>query len=129
MKPSYFVFIVGICLLVVIGRPVIGPKSNQSAERQEEQALPEDEVYEEIQGTQLKVEYAPQTEREANVADILWMKEAAELALSYGTPYFHVKDQNATEDGIVGTIELETDPMAAEFDAHVIKQLGLPQPK
>lgn len=105
-------------------------------EIQEEQEREEIEV-EPIQIDELMFRVIHHNDRieDEPIADIIWLKRAAEVALENGSPYFHVIEQNTTKEFnpelnmnltlIEGIIELNQDPMSAEYDAHVISELEL----
>jgi hypothetical protein len=57
--------------------------------------------------------------------DILWFQKAARLALEKKIPWFNVVEQSISTTSIEGTIELERDPMKAEYDANEILALEL----
>lgn len=139
MKATQFALVAGICLLIVMGRPSLWEQHKESApvqERQEEQeVLYDEDIDPASNGTTLEISYQIKNKQEESIADIVWLKEAAQAALDNGTPYFYVIDQRVTKkfirnqntelSFIEGTIELETDPMAAEYDANEIMSLVL----
>lgn len=84
----------------------------------------------------LKINYRVQNTSEEPIADIIWMKKAAEVASQRGLPYFNVLKQNirrsvSEDEGkklivVSGIIKLESDPLNAQFDAQEILSLILP---
>lgn len=72
---------------------------------------------------------------EESIADILWLKKAAAIALEHDRPYFSIKDQSIKKKFnkkqsrdlsiIEGRIELNSDPVKSEYDAYVIEDLIL----
>lgn len=66
--------------------------------------------------------YGPEKE---SVADILWFQKAAELAIEKKIPWFNVLDQSMSKTAVEGVIQLERDPMKAEYDANEILSLQL----
>jgi len=84
-----------------------------------------------------KIIFTTQKPSENEIADILWMKRAAEVSMDEGIPYFNVLEQKAYptfsevfgEDlmTVEGIIELDNDSMEAEYDAHEINSLVLPE--
>lgn len=82
-----------------------------------------------------KITYRVTNPRYEHVADIVWMKKAAQVAKDAGVPYFNIIEQNLTKKFhrasgqelsiISGIIELDPDPMRAEFDAQEIESLVL----
>ena len=75
--------------------------------------------------------------KENSVADILWLKKAAEVALDAGIPHFNVRKKKITREFnqkiqrrmnvVEGVIVLDNDPMSAEYDANEILSLVLPE--
>ena len=63
--------------------------------------------------------------RDKSMPDILWFQKAAEVAIEQKIPWFNVLEQNMTSTYIEGLIELERDPMKAEYDANEILSLNL----
>ncbi len=100
-------------------------------EAQEEEAIPqtleEPHTY--------KVTYESRSPEDDAVADIMWMKKAAEVARDAGIPYFNVVKQKTARKlnkkfrknltTIDGVIQLDNDPMRAEYDAQEIDGLVL----
>lgn len=84
-----------------------------------------------------KISLTTQKPSENEIADILWMKKAAEIAQAEGIPYFNVLEQKSYpsfseafgEDLITveGIIQLDEDSMEAEYDAQEITALVLPE--
>lgn len=84
-----------------------------------------------------KIIFTTQKPSENEIADILWMKRAAEVSMDEGIPYFNVLEQKTYptfsevfgEDlmTVEGIIELDNDSMEAEYDAHEINSLVLPE--
>jgi hypothetical protein len=135
MKVIPFALFAGICLLLVVGRPDFrDPTPPGLGEVQEQQERQEQEV-EEVAENQYRVTYQVMNIHDEPIADIVWLKRAAEVALASGSPYFHVVNQVATKQfvreqdmqltQIEGVIQLEADPMNAEYDAYVISELEL----
>jgi hypothetical protein len=82
------------------------------------------------------IEFQTRSPEENSIADILWLREAAQVALDAGIPYFSIIHQEK-ESGfdskmqarikrIKGDIKLDNDPMKAQFDANEILALALP---
>jgi hypothetical protein len=107
-------------------------EARETREAQEEEprrgALTEDEAL------TFRVTLEVHRREDEGIADILWMKKAAAVALSAGIPYFNVREQRIRSrpaDGgalpvVDGVIALDEDPMRAEYDAHEIDALVLP---
>ena len=66
---------------------------------------------------------------DASVADILWFQKAAELAIKHKIPWFNVQEEQMNQDQVEGVIQLERDPMNAEYDANEILGLQLTEEK
>lgn len=102
-------------------------KERTAFEREAQEEAPMEEVLEEP--NTYKVIYQVKKPSEENIADILWMKKAAEIAQDAGIPYFNVIEQKMKRENgkkvIEGVIELDNDPMRAEFDATEIESLVL----
>lgn len=83
----------------------------------------------------IEVIYEVQNPNEEPMADILWIKKAAKTSLESGTPYFNIIEskikkrfvnKHQTQLPVIeGTIELEDDPMKADYDAYEIEDLNL----
>jgi hypothetical protein len=131
MRITPFLIVVAVALIFLIPKA----KKERDQERQEQ---------EEVESTRspttgeihtLRVRYAAHRPEEAPIADIIWIKKAAEIALDSGTPYFNVLKQQITHrfsskykidlPVVHGIIQLEDDPMRAEYDAHEIEGLIL----
>lgn len=82
-----------------------------------------------------RIIYESQSPQEEPIVDIIWMKKAAEVSKDAGIPFFNVLDQkvrkqfvkkyNSNLSVVEGVIELDNDPMRAEFDAQEIESLIL----
>lgn len=131
MKITPFLILTAVCLLAVLGRPSMpefgfstGP-TNDEIEAEEYQE-PDNEYH---------VVYKVNAIEDEATADIAWLKKAANLALEKGSSYFNVLDQNITRrfvhkenrhlPVIEGFIQLESDPMQAEYDAREITSLAV----
>lgn len=141
MKVTTFVLLAGICLLVVLGRPQLPEQISfakgeiqEEQESEEAEVLPEEELVH-IDETMFRVIHHIERIEDEPIADIIWLKRAAEVALQNGSPYFHILEQKASKEYnreqkmdltiIEGIIELDHDPMNAEYDAYVISELEL----
>ncbi len=123
MKPYYlfFLLLVGALIFTSVKNDRAKNLSANSALIQREEAP----ATEQLTKTTFRVVTEIESPDDENVADILWMQEAAELAMEKNTPWFNVIDQRM-ENGIVdGIIELSNDPMKAEYDANEILSLQL----
>ncbi|GEM_PF-1779189 len=132
MRLTSFVVVIVAVLLFLI------PMMNQEQSAFEREAQ-EESPMERVLGEEntYKITYEVERPEDESIADILWMKLAAEMALEQKIPYFNVLDQEiytvrdeetGEEQMIVeGVIQLDTDPMRAEYDAHEIESLVLPE--
>lgn len=120
---------------------MVGPLTAQKDKRAEqmvrqEQQAEADEVFSD-RGETYHIVYRASTPREDSVADIMWMRKAAETALDAGVPHFNVRNKKLTREFnshmhrrlnvVEGVIELDNDPMRAEYDANEILSLVLPE--
>ncbi len=124
MRLTEFVVIIAAALLFLI--PTM--KQEKGAfERQMQEEAPVEELMEEA--NTYRVTFETKKPSEMALADIHWMKKAAEIARDAGIPYFNVLEQKVKkQDGatlVEGVIELDNDPMRAEFDAQEIESLVL----
>lgn len=89
-----------------------------------------------FEGDEYYIEFQTRTQEENSIADILWLREAAQVALDAGIPYFSItqqekenrfdKERKISTRRIMGEIKLDNDPMRAQFDANEILALALP---
>lgn len=132
MRLTEFVVVIVAALLFLI--PTM-KKENRTFEREAQEERPMDRQMEEAETRTFKVTYEVKSPEEEALADILWMKKAAQIARDEGIPYFNVLEQHITKrfvnsanmelSVIDGVIELDNDPMRAEFDANEIESLIL----
>lgn len=130
MRLTEFVVVVMAALLFLI--PTMRQES-RPMERQEQEEAPIEQVMEE--SNTFKITYEVSKPEEEGLADIIWMKRAAEVAKDEGIPYFNVLEQHTTKrfvesanmelSVVEGVIQLDKDPMRAEFDANEIESLVL----
>lgn len=130
MRLTEFMVIIVAALMFLI--PTM-KKETTAFEREAQEEAPMEEVLEEI--NTYKVTYESKSPSEEAIADIIWMKKAAEIAKDAGIPYFNVLEQkirkkfvkkfNKELSVVEGVIELDNDPMRAEFDAQEIESLVL----
>ena len=132
MRLTEFVVVVVAALLFLV--PTMR-KENQTFERQDQEERPMERQMEEAEELTFKVTFEVKSPEEENLADIMWMKKAAQIARDEGIPYFNVLEQHITKrfvnsanmelSVIDGVIQLDNDPMRAEFDANEIESLVL----
>lgn len=124
MRLTEFMVIIVAALLFLI------PSMRQEKgafERQMQEEAPYEEIMEEP--NTYKVTYEVKKASDESLADIHWMKKAASVAKDAGIPYFNVLEQKVKKQNglsvVEGIIELDNDPMRAEFDAQEIESLVL----
>ncbi len=110
-------------------------KMGRKEVRQEEVASEEDIA--QMDGENYRIVYHAPGIKENSVADILWLKKAARVAMDAGIPHFNVKQKSISKEFnrrisrqlnvVEGVIELDNDPMNAEYDALEILSLVLPE--
>jgi hypothetical protein len=116
MKPLHLsVLLISSFLLLLVSRPPM-------MERQSEESPL---FIEDLDQRHFKVRLEITDPNEQEIADILWFQEAARAALERKITRFNVVEQNISEDVVEGVIQLETDPMKAEYDAQEILSLTL----
>lgn len=123
MKPHYLFFLlfVGVLIFASVKNKREDNLAANSSYIQREEAP----TTEQLTKSTFRVITEIESPEDENVADILWMQEAAQLALDKNIPWFNVLNQEI-ENGIVeGVIELTNDPMKAEYDANEILSLQL----
>ncbi len=130
MKLTEFMVIIIAALMFLI--PSM-KKDNRAFEREMQEEAPIEESLE--TPNTYRITYEVQSPKEEGVADIIWMKKAAEVAQNAGIPYFNVLEQKIRKQFVKkyktnlsvveGVIELDNDPMRAEFDALEIESLVL----
>lgn len=129
--------VVGFALLLfVLVGPLTARRGQQEKQEVRQEEIAEEEVFNENGGETYKVIYKAPGMKENSVADILWLRKAAEIAKDAGIPHFNVLEKRITREYnrkvrhrmnvIEGIIELDNDPMSAEYDAHEILSLLLP---
>ncbi len=127
MRLTEFMIVIALALVFLI--PTIKKNGVTEIQRQEEEVIDEGEI------NTYSIRYEVKNPDEEAIADILWIKKAAAVAKDAGIPYFNVVKQTVTRrfvpehnqklSVIVGTIQLDNDPMAAEYDAEEIEALVL----
>jgi hypothetical protein len=102
-------------LIFIISRPEVNGR----------QAQEEESRYEKVSPSTFKIQMDIQSDEERPVADILWFQKAADVAIDEGTPWFNVLEQTILENSVEGIIQLESDPMKAEYDANEILNMNV----
>lgn len=128
MRLTHFLIIIVAALLFLI--PIMRHEKQTAEPLMEAQ---EAEPWEDGKSNTFKVTYSAMTPDEEAIVDIIWMRKAAEMANDEGMPYFNilkqktqrrfVKKYNMELSTITGIIQLDPDPMRAEFDANEIESL------
>lgn len=131
MRLTHFMIIIVAAVLFLI--PIMRhEKQTTEPLREAQEAEPWEEIPDGKSNT-FKVTYSAMTPDEEAIVDIIWMRKAAEMANDEGMPYFNilkqrtqrrfVKKYNMELSTITGIIQLDPDPMRAEFDANEIESL------
>lgn len=132
MRLSVFLVVIVAALAFLI--PQMHRNQNQDMfARQAQEEAPMEEI-EDAPHT-YKITYEVTNPRQEPLADIIWMKKAAEVARDAGIPYFNVLRQVISKrfvrqhdrqlSVVEGVIQLDNDPMRAEYDANEIESLVL----
>ncbi len=135
-KAEFAVVGFALFLFFLVG-PLTAKRDEIRKEARQEQVAEADMVFEDLAGEKYKVVYRAPGMRESSVADILWLKKAAEIAMDAGVPHFNVRQKKMSQEFnrkvqrrlsvVEGVIELDNDPMSAEYDAQEIIALVLPE--
>ena len=121
MKPYYlfFLLIVGGLIFATVKTKSM---NNLGARQEQQEQVP---YSEEVSPNTYHIRMEIETENDQPVADILWFQEAAQIAMEKDMPWFNVIEQKLSAGSIEGVIQLEKDPMKAEYDANEILSLHL----
>lgn len=132
MRLTEFMIVIIAALMFLI--PTM-KKEGSDLEREAQEEVTAQEMMEEGESLTYTVSYTAKSPQEDKIADIIWMKKAAGVAQDAGVPYFNVVNQkirkkfveryNMELSTVEGVIQLDNDPMNAEFDAHEIENLIL----
>lgn len=135
-KAEFAVVGIALFLFFLVG-PLTAKRDEIRKEARQEQVAPADMVFDDLAGEKYRVVYRAPGMRESSVADILWLKKAAEIAMDAGVPHFNVRQKKMSQEFnrkvqrrlsvVEGVIELDNDPMSAEYDAQEILALVLPE--
>jgi len=109
-------------LLLVGGLIFVVNKTESPMMKQAQEAFPS---LEQLSKNSYRVRLFIEEENDKAVADILWFQMAAKVALEKKTPWFNVLEQTIKDNSVEGVIQLENDPMKAEYDANEILSLQL----
>lgn len=109
-------------LLLVGGLIFVVNKTESPMIKQAQEAFPS---LEQLSKNSYRVRLFIEEENDKAVADILWFQMAAKVALKKKTPWFNVLEQTIKDNSVEGVIQLENDPMKAEYDANEILSLQL----
>lgn len=136
MRKSEISVLLVASFLFAVGIPSKSRPTFQSEEIPQKQEITVEEI-QEMDGDEYYVEFKTRSLEENPIADILWLREAAQVALDAGIPYFSITKQEKENQFdktkkmrirlIKGDIKLDNDPMNAQFDANEILALALPK--
>lgn len=123
MRVTEILLVILVSFLFFVGHP------GKREHRQEQQAAIASET------NTLEVVYRVQDSTQEELADINWLKKAAQAAMDEGKPYFSVLNQRVTRryskkeqlylTTIEGRIEITDRPMETDYDANEILGLNL----
>ena len=123
----FFIILVAILFMLPVKKGNTSFVKQAQEERLSEEIMAEPDTY--------NIIYSARNPEEDPIADILWMKKAARIAERAGIPYFNVLKQeissyyadryNQELSVVSGIIQLDRDPMRAEYDAREILSLVL----
>ncbi len=116
MRSYYLLFLLLAFGLIFIFTSTPAPR------KQAQEAGP---ILREIARNTYRIHFEINSEKEKPIADILWFHEAAKVALRKKIPWFNVLEEKITPYYVEGIIQLEKDPMKAEYDAYEILNLQL----
>ena len=116
MKLYYLLFLLVIAGIIFI---VANPRNELPQAQEEAPSI------EELKHNTFRIKIDIQASKGDTSPDILWFQKAAELAKEKKIPWFNVVEQSISTTSIEGVIELERDPMKAEYDANEILSLEL----
>lgn len=129
MRATPFVLLATICLLVVL--EVKQKMKDQNPVKPREEMQQEEEVFTgEHPYGQIRIIYEAQRPEDEAIADILWLRKAAQMVKGSGSTYFNVINQAIVKNNylrVEGVIEISSDPMTADYDAHEILSLVISQ--
>jgi hypothetical protein len=133
MRSTDLIIIAVVLFLFLLGRPGESIRHQRQA-----QEAPAQELIVELEPRSFQLIFEVEEQEEGPIADILWLKRAAQLAIENDLPYFNVAemeierrvnpDTNQEITVVEGIVRLENDALKAEYDAFVIEDLALPHP-
>lgn len=132
-KSEIFVLLIA-CLLFALGMP--SKPKNSRVEVVNVEFPQEQEAYDFLADGPYFIEFKARTPTENQIAEVLWLREAAQMALEAGIPYFNITRQEVRKEFdkkgrfhrqvVEGEIELEHDPYLTDYDANEILAVKLP---
>ncbi len=135
MRKSELSVLLIASFLFAVGIPSKSRPTFQRVDEPQRQEITVEEI-EGLGNEEYYIEFQTRSPEENSIADILWLREAAQVALDAGIPYFSITSQekeNRFDDQkktalrrIMGEIKLDNDPLNAQFDAHEILALAIP---
>ncbi|MES2525657.1 MAG: hypothetical protein V4598_01165 [Bdellovibrionota bacterium] len=134
MKKTELAVVSFALLLFFMVGPLTAGKDKPREEKQEQVA---EEIIDDLHGENYRITFRAAGMKENGVADIMWLKKAAQVAMDAGIPHFNVRQKTISREYnrrvqrrlnvVEGVIELDNDPMNAEYDAQEILSLVLPE--
>jgi len=123
MRVTEILVVILVSFLFFLGHP----GKNEQRQEQQDVSVSENKM--------LEVVYRVPDSTQEEVADIKWLRKAAELAMDEGRPYFSIINQKVTRrfsksdetylTTIEGKIEITDNPMETDYDANEIIGLNL----
>lgn len=110
-----------VLFLLFVGGLIFLVANPDIEHRQAEEVPP----YEQLERNVFRIHLELERKSDQPIGDILWFQKAARVALEQRTPWFNVLEQKISEGEVEGVIQLQSDPMKAEYDAHEILSLQL----
>ncbi len=139
-KTEFAVVCIALFLFFLIGPLSASKEKIESKQNKQEQVASDEDVGDfdsELVDENYRIVYRAPGIKENPVADIIWLKKAAQVAMDAGIPHFNVKQKIVSKqfdrraglrlNVVEGVIELDNDPMRAEYDAQEILSLVLPE--
>lgn len=136
MRKSELSVLLIASFLFAVGIPSKSRPTFQNVNKPQQQEIMTAEI-EGIDNEEYYIEFQTRSPDENSIADILWLREAAQVALDAGIPYFSITTQEKENHfdskkqmrtrRIKGEIKLDNDPLNAQFDANEILALSIPK--
>lgn len=117
MKPIHLTLLLFSSFLILLVSKPLRTKIDRQAQ--------EEAPYLEVRPNTFSIRYEIKKTSQRGIADVLWFQKAAQAAIELESPWFNVLEQKISSNAVEGIIELEADPMKAEYDANEILSLQL----